>query len=46
MSAQGHPLVFNEQRKNPHNTGQYAVGPKTSLYTGSSKELPLYTQVT
>ena len=29
-----------------HTTGQAAVGPKLSLYTGTSEELPLYTQVT
>ena len=42
----GHPWVFNEQQWNPHTTGQADATPKTSLYTGTVKELPLYTQVT
>ena len=46
MSAQGDPLVFSEGQGNPHSTGQAEIGPKTSLYTGTAKELPLYTQVT
>ena len=32
--------------RNPHTTGQAAVGPKTSLYIGTSEELSIYTQVT
>ena len=39
-----HQLVFNERRTNSHTTGQAAVAPKTSLYIGTSKELPKYTQ--
>ena len=46
MLAQGHPLVFNERRGNLHTTVQAATGPKTSLYTGTAKKLPLYTQET
>ena len=48
MSHQDNPLVFNERRGNPHSTGRVATGPKTLLYTGTAKELPLhvYTQVT
>ena len=42
MSAQSHPLVINEQQGNPHTTGQAAACPKTLLYTGTVKELPLY----
>ena len=46
MSAQGHPLVFNERRGNPNSIGQAAASPKTLLYTGTMDELPPYTQVT
>ena len=46
MSAQDHPLVFNERQGNPHTTWQAAADPKTSLYTDTGKELPFYTQVT
>ena len=45
MSSLGQLLDFNEQRGNPHTTGQSAAGLKTLLYTGTAKELPLYTQV-
>ena len=41
MSAQGHPLVFNEQQVNPHTTWQAASAPKTSLYTGTAKDFSL-----
>ena len=44
--SQGHPMVCNERRGNPPNTGQAAAAPKTPLYTGTAKELPPYTQAT
>ena len=46
MPAQGHPLVFNERRENPDNTGQAATGPKILLNTCTAEELPLCNQVT
>ena len=46
MSARSKQLVFNERRGNSYTTKQAATGPKTSLYKGSAKELPLCTQVT
>ena len=45
LSAQSYLLVDNEGRGNPHTTGQAAAVQK-QLYTGTAKELPLYTQVT
>ena len=46
MSGMGHPKILNERRKNPHTIGQTAAGSKTSLFTGTDKELPLCSQVT
>ena len=46
ISAQGHPLSSMTRRVKPHTTGQAAAGSKTSLYTGTARVLPLYTQVT
>lgn len=33
------------RRRNPHTTEQAEVGPKTSLFPGTAKELPFFTQV-
>ena len=46
MSAQSHPLVFNDRRGNPHTIGQTAAAPKISLYIDTAKLLLLYNQVT
>ena len=46
LSAQGHLWVFNEQQGNSPTTGQATAGPKTALYTGRMKQLPLYTPTT
>lgn len=42
----GHPLVLNEREGNSHTTGQTPDDHKTSTYTGTAKELPIYTRVT
>ena len=36
----------NERRGNPYTTWEAAAGISTSLYTGKSKELPLFTPAT
>ena len=40
MSAQNHPLVFNERQRNPYIKGEAAADPKTSLY--SERFTPIY----
>ena len=46
MSKRQQPHLDENASPNPNTTEQAAAGPKTSLYTGTAKELPLYTQIT
>ena len=41
MSVKAHQLVLNERRGNAHITGKAVAASKTSLYTGTAKELHL-----
>ena len=44
--SQLQPIGLQSTMKKPRTTWQAAADPKTSLYIGTAKELPLYTQLT
>ena len=47
FQVKDHSWIFNERRGNPHTIGQVvAVAQKSTLYTGTAKQVPLYTQAT